>query len=224
MRVVIAGAGMVGTGLARRLMEGKHDVVVIDADRETCERIYSQLGVSTIHGSATSIAVLEDAEFNRAECAAGTMRADADNLCFAVLARHMKVPQIIVRMRDPAYEEAYKLAGATRVLNIVDLYINQFTWEVEQPSMREVAAFGEGRASIVFVRVPDESRAAGLTIEQIARNADFPTDCVIVGILRADTGQFIIPRGHVTVQAGDRVYLAANTTEIRKAARWLGVK
>ncbi len=224
MRVVIAGAGMVGAGLARRLMEGKHDVVVIDVDREICERIYSQLGVSAIHGSATSISVLEDAELNRADCAAGTMHSDADNLCFALLARHMKVPRIIVRMRDPRYEEAYKLAGVARVLNIVDLYLNQFTWEVEEPSMQEVTAFGEGRASIVFVKVPEESRAAGLTIEQIARNPDFPTDCVIVGILRADSGQFIIPRGHAAVQGGDRVYLAANTAEIRKAARWLGVR
>lgn len=224
MRVVIAGAGVVGQRLARRLVEGKHDVVVIDADRDICEAVYSRVGVTTIHGSATAITTLEDAELPRADCAAATMRRDSDNLCFALLARHMGVPRIIVRMRDPRYEEAYKLAGVSRVLNVVDLYLNQFTWEIEEPSMQEVTAFGEGKASIVFVKVPEKSRAAGRTIEQIAKDSDFPTDCVIVGIFRPGTGQFIIPRGHVTVEAADRVYLAANTSEIRKAVRYLGVK
>ncbi len=224
MRVVIAGAGMVGRGLARRLVAGKHDVIVIDADRQTCEQVYSEIGVSTVHGSATSIATLEDAELDRAECAAGVMRQDSDNLAFALLARHMGVERIIVRMRDPRYEEAYKLAGVTRVLNIVDLYINQFTWEIEEPEMRELTAFGEGRASIVFVRVADTSRAAGRSVSEIAQDSDFPGECVIVGIFRPESGEFIIPRGHVTVEAGDRVYLAAQTAAIRRAARLLGGK
>ncbi len=221
MRIVIAGAGMVGRGLAARLVANKHDVVVVESDREVCERIYSQLGVTAIHGSATAIGRLEDAELRRADCAAGTMRRDSDNLCFALLARHMGVPRIIVRMRDPRYEEAYKLAGVTRVLNIVDLYLNQFTWEIEEPTMRELTAFGEGEASIVFVKASEKSRAAGRQIAEIAQDADFPHDCVIVGIFRPSTGEFIIPRGDVVVEAADRVYLAARSDEIRAAARYL---
>jgi trk system potassium uptake protein TrkA len=224
MRVAIAGAGLVGRGLIRRLVAARHDVVVIDADREACEQVYSQLGATTIHGLATSISTLEEAELDRADCAAALMRRDSDNLCFTVLAKHMGVPRVIVRMRDPRYEQAYRLAGATRVLNIVDLYLNQFTWEIEEPEMQEVAAFGEGRASIVFVRVPADSQAAGRTVADIAREADFPEDCIIAGIFRPQAARFIIPRGHVTVEAGDRVYLAAGTDDIRKAARYLGVR
>ena len=69
MYIVIAGAGLVGRGLARRLTEGKHDVTVIDANREVCEEVYARLGTPTIHGEATSIAVLEEAELGRADCA-----------------------------------------------------------------------------------------------------------------------------------------------------------
>lgn len=222
MRIVIAGAGLVGGGLARRLGTGKHDVTVIDSNREACERTYSQLGVSTICGSATSINTLEDAELNRADCAAAAMGNDSDNLCFSLLAKHMGVPRIIARMRDPRYEEPYKVAGVTRVLNIVGLYINQFTWEIEQPAMQEVTALGQGRASIVFVNVPQGSRAAGRTIAEIAKDERFPADCVIVGILRSASGDFVVPRGHVSLEAGDRVYLAAHTGAIREAVRFVG--
>ncbi len=221
MRIVIAGAGLVGRGLARRLASNKHDVVVIDAVREVCEQVYSQIGVTTIHGEATSVSTLEDAELERADCAAATMRRDSDNLAFSLLAKHMGVPRTIVRMRDPRYEEAYRLAGVTRVLNIVDLYLNQFIWEIEEPQMREVTSLGEGRASIVFFKLPDKARAAGRTIQQIAQSDEFPKDCVVAGLFRPTSGAFIIPRGHVTVQAGDRVYLAANNEEIRQAVRYL---
>ena len=213
---------MVGRGLARRLAASKHDVVVIDADREVCERVYSQIGVTTIHGQATAISTLEDAELRRADCAAATMRGDSDNLSFALLAKHMGVARIIVRMRDPRYEDAYRLAGVSRVLNIVDLYLNQFVWEIEEPVVQEVTTLGGGKASIVFVKVSESSRAAGQTVEQITRDSAFPTDCAFAGIFRPATGQFIIPRGSAGVQAGDRVYLAANGPEIRQAARFLG--
>ncbi|MCD6416603.1 MAG: TrkA family potassium uptake protein [Planctomycetes bacterium] len=224
MRIVIAGVGLVGWGLTMKLTAGKHDVVVVDKDRDVCERIYSQLGVTTIHGSATDINTLEEAELDRADCAVAAMRRDSDNLCFTVLAKHMEAPRVIVRMRDLRYADAYKLAGADRVLNIVELYINQFTWEIEEPAMQELTALGEGQASIVFVRVPEESKAAGRTVAQIADSSGFPKDCVIAGIFRPRDAQFIIPRGPVTIEAGDRVYMAANADDIRRAARYLGVR
>jgi trk system potassium uptake protein TrkA len=223
MRIVIAGAGLVGSGLARRLIERRHDVTVIDADREVCERIYSQTGASTVHGSATSISTLEDAEMDRADCAAATMRQDTDNLVFTLLARNMGVKNVLVRMRNPRYEDAYRLAGATRVLNIVELYLNQFSWEIEEPDMQEVTSFAGGKASIVFVHVPDDSRAAGRTIAEIARDADFPQDCVIAAVFRPESGQFIIPRGHVSIEARDRVYLAGQTDVLRRTVRYFGV-
>jgi trk/ktr system potassium uptake protein len=222
MRVVIAGAGLVGRGLARRLLADRHDVSVVEANRETCERVYAQIGATMIHGSATSIQVLEEAELARADCAAGVMRNDADNLCFALLAKNMGVERTIVRMRDPAYEDVYRMAGVSQVLNIVDLYLNQFVWEIEDPHMREVTSFCKGRASIVFVKVSERSHAAGRTVAAIAQHSSFPDDCVVAGIVRAESDDFIIPRGDVRVAVGDRVYLAAGNENIHKAVKFLG--
>lgn len=222
MRIVMAGAGMVGASLAARLIAGKHDVTVIEKDREVCERIYSELGVTTLNGSATGIGILEDAELARADVAVAAMRNDADNLTFALLAKNMGVERILARMRDPRYEDAYKLAGVTRVFNIVELYVDQFTWEIEDPQMREVATFGEGGASMVFVKVSDKSQAAGHTVAEIAKSEGFPTDCVIAAIHRPETGEFILPRGNATVEVGDRVYMAAHNDAIRRASRYLG--
>jgi len=224
MRIVIAGAGLVGRGLARRLVAGKHDVTVIEAERHICEQVYSQIGAHAICGSATSIATLEEAEVERADCAAAAMRDDGDNLCFALLAKHMGVRKIVARMRDPRYEEPYRLAGVTRALDSVEMYLNEFVWEIQETPIKEVASFGEAQARIVFVRVPEKSRAASRTIVQITKDDDFPQDCVIVGLFRPSTGQFIIRRGDLEVRADDRLYLGASTDGLLRAARYLGVK
>ncbi|MFW5798691.1 MAG: NAD-binding protein, partial [Planctomycetota bacterium] len=51
MYVVIAGAGLVGGMVARKLLENKHDVVVVDADKAICDRLYAETGVVTIFGN-----------------------------------------------------------------------------------------------------------------------------------------------------------------------------
>ena len=61
MYIVIAGAGLLGRGLAKRLVENKHDVVVVDIDEEACDKVYREYGAVSVHGDATSVDVLEDA-------------------------------------------------------------------------------------------------------------------------------------------------------------------
>ncbi len=221
MYVLIAGAGLVGRGLARRLVENKHDVVVVDIDEEVCNRVYQDYGAVSVNGDATDVDVLEEAGIKQADVAVALMRRDADNLSFSLLSDNFGVPRIFTRMRNRKYEDAYQAAGVTKVVNIVDLYLDQFTLEIEQPKLQRAATFGGGKASIVVVVVPDTSRGAGKTIAEITQDKDFPEDCVIAGIYRED--EFIIPRGNRSIEAGDRVFLAAALENIKVAAEYLGV-
>ena len=50
MYIIIAGGGLIGRGLGKKLAENKHDVVIIDKDIETCESIYEEIGAVTING------------------------------------------------------------------------------------------------------------------------------------------------------------------------------
>lgn len=222
MYIVIAGAGLVGRGLTKRLVRNKHDVVVVDSDEEVCNRVYQEYGAVSVNGDATDVEVLEEAGLDRADVSVATMRRDADNLSFSLLADNYGVSRVFARMRNVKYEEAYRAAGVTDVINIVDLYLDQFTMEIEQPKLQRVATFGGGEASIVIVLVPEDSKGAGETIANITKDKKFPEECVIAGIYRED--EFIIPRGNRTIMTGDRVFLAAAINDIEGAARYLGVR
>ena len=222
MYIVIAGAGLLGRGLAKRLVENKHDVVVVDEDEEACNKVYREYGAVSVNGNATDVEVLEDAGLDEADVAVALMRRDADNLSFSLLAKNYDVSRIFTRMRNSKYEDAYRAAGVTKIINVVDLYLDQFTMEIEQPKLQRVATFGGGKASIVIVSIPQSSRGANKTIAKITQDKDFPEDCVIAGIYRED--EFIIPRGNRTIKTGDRVFLAAALENVKLAAKYLGIK
>jgi trk system potassium uptake protein TrkA len=224
MYIVIAGAGLVGMHLADRLTQSKHDVVIIDLDREVCEEAYRRLGAMTINGSATSVDILEDAGIRKADVAVGLMRSDADNLAFSVLAKSLEVPRVIARMRDPRYELSFRTAGVTRLVSIVDLYVEQLALEVEEPSVQRVATIGGGRAAIAIFQLPEKSPVHDMTVAELASKEGFPEDLVIAGIYREEEKEFIIPRGNRKLRSGDRIFMAAASDDLRKAAKFLGVK
>ena len=61
MYIVVVGGGMVGGDLARRLLEGKHDIVLVDLQGEVCKRVYAETGVLAIQGTGSDIEVLREA-------------------------------------------------------------------------------------------------------------------------------------------------------------------
>lgn len=221
MYIIIAGAGMVGGSLARDLVEKKHDVVVVEKNKDVCRDIARKLGALTIQGSATDIDVLEEAGIRKADVVVGAMPGDADNLSFTVLARNAGVERIIVRMRNPNYADAYEVAGVTRILDVGRLFVKQLVLEIEQPTLRQVATFGRGEACIVVATIPEGGTVGGKTVKEIGQSKRFPTDCVIAGIYRDESEQFIFPRGAAEIRTGDHVFLAASTENISEAAAYL---
>ena len=221
MYVVIAGGGMIGRSLARSLAANRHDVVIVEREQSVCEYLVARLDALIIHGAATNIEVLEEAGMQKADVAVAALPDDGDNMAFALLARNFEVPRIIARMRSPRYETAYQIAGVTRTVNIADLFVNQLVLEIEQPKVRQVTSFGRGKGAIVVVLIEENALVDGKTVQEIAGNKGFPDDCVIAGIFREETEEFIIPRGPIVLHAGDRVFLAANATSVRQAAKFL---
>jgi len=221
MYVVIAGGGLMGGTLARRLLENRHDVVVIEQDKAVCERIAARSGAVALNAQATDFEILEEAGLAKADVAVATLPYDAGNLAFALLAREFKVPRIIARMRSPRYEAAYKLAGVTRTIDVGGLFVRDILIEIEHATLRQVATLGGGKGCIVSAIVPQGACVGGKTVKEIAQDKGFPGECLITGIYREGGDEFIIPRGGIEVREGDHVFLAAHTDDVRKAASYL---
>jgi len=221
MYIVVAGIGLVGGELTRRLVENKHDVVVVDSDREACEKLYSEYGVVAIAGDIARVEILEQAGIDKADVMVAATGNDAVNLAAAILARSMGVDEVVVRMRNPAYENAYKLAGATSVLRVTNLMVNQMMMEIEKPEVRRIMRIGGGKAVIYSVNVPEGARVAGQTVETIGRSPEFPPRCVMIAIYRRESEELIIPRGSQSVFERDEVFLISPGEDIPTVSGYL---
>lgn len=221
MLIVVAGAGLVGGGLARRLIENKHDVVFIDPQKKLCDKLYAETGAVAITGNAAQIETLEQAEVGKADVFVAATNNDADNLSSSTLAKSLGVSRIIVAMRNPAYEKAFEMAGVDSIVRVTDLMDNQMMLAVEQPKVLKVTTIGGGRADIYTVIVPQKAKVAGQTIQDIAQNSAFPSQCVFVAIFNKGSEELTIPRGQQVVKAGDELYLISTEKDIIKALDFL---
>jgi trk system potassium uptake protein TrkA len=224
MYIVITGGGMVGGGLVRMLLDNKHDVVLIEQNKETCDKLYAETGVVAINASATSIEALNEAGISKADVLVAATGLDADNLACAILAKSFEVPQIIVRMRDPAYKNAYIVAGVHSIVRMTDLMVSQIMMDIENPQVRRITSIGGGKADIFLVIVPEHAKIAGKSIQDIVGSRHFPSQCVFIAVYNKKTEEFSIPRGQQIINEGDELFLISTADNIKKAVDLLIAK
>lgn len=220
MYIIIAGGGIVGRSITKVLSKN-HDVVVIDPNYDNCEKISSQYGAVAIQGDATKIAALKEAGVDKCDIAIGVMSEDSKNLLFALLSKNAHIKEIFVRMRDPEYRDAYELAGATNIGHSVQMMVNKFVLDIENPEIRRVASLSNGKAEVCIITLPDKSKMTGMNIKDLTSHKKFPDDIVVAGLFNSTTDMFIAPRGDSIIEEGSQVFLVGSRTSINKAHLFL---
>ena len=123
MFVLIVGCGRVGSSIAKRMLSEGHDVSVLDEDPEAIallekgqDRGWEELGGSFTVGTALEIDALLEAGIERADAFVASTDGDNTNLVIAQVAqRRFNVPNVVVRVLDPARSEWYRQQGLTTV-------------------------------------------------------------------------------------------------------------
>jgi trk system potassium uptake protein TrkA len=220
MYIIVAGAGVVGSSITKRLVSD-HDVVVIDEDQNVAEKVYAKYGAVSVVGNATNIDVLKDAGIEKADVAIGVMDSDSNNLSFSLLAKNFGVEKILVRMRNPDYKNAYEMAGATNIGAVNEMLVDNFIIDIEEPNIRKVVSIGEGNAEVSIVTLPEEFKRSGSTVSEIVNSEGFPEECVIAGIFDQDSHKLRIPRGNTKLYKNDQLFLVATKENMEKAAEFL---
>jgi len=221
MFVIVAGAGIIGSQVTKILVGNKHDVVVIDKNREVCENIYEETGAMTINGDATRIKTLVEAGIKKANTIICLMRNDADNIACSLLSKSLGLEDVVVRLRQPQYEQAYKTAGVSSIVNMSALLLDRIVMEVEKPKVRKVYSIGAGHAGIFAIWIHPDSRVVNKSIKEIAQDKKFPDECVFMGIYKKDKENFYITRGNHVLHEDDTVFIVSTSEFIKQASDYL---
>jgi trk system potassium uptake protein len=225
VKIVIVGAGEVGTYFAEWLAGEHKEVVVIDKSDHALRHMADHLDVQTLHGSGSNPRVLEDAGVRDADIILTVTDSDEVNL-IACLFAHLLAPNIhkvaLIRNEDfAAYQErlARDIVDISLVINPEVEVVNSILRVMNAPDVEQINDFVGGRIKMVGKRLPANSPLSGLKLTQlpgkIARNR-----LIIAALVRNE--QLIIPRGKDSLQAGDFVYFVCDQKDLQEILALFG--
>ena len=216
MRVVIVGAGAVGSHLAERLSEEGQDVVVIESDARRAASVGDRFDVMTIVGNGASLPNLEKAGVERADLFLAVSGEDEVNLVACLAASRMGARFKVARISNPEYYNRGNVLSREHLG--VDLMINperECAWETFQllnsEAATDLAQFADGRLQLVGLRVREGAMVAGKTLMELDRELG---DRRYVTVAIARNGVTEIPRGASRIEAGDQIFLLAPAAEM----------
>jgi trk system potassium uptake protein TrkA len=203
VRVVIAGAGAVGTFLADDLAKGGHEILLIEKNPGLLEQLPEDEKIRLLHADACEVDVLQAAELDKADVVVAATGDDEDNLVISLLAKQeFAVPRVIARVNHPKnhwlFNETWGVDIAVSTPHLLSALVEE---AVSVGSLVRLLSFEGGNTRLVEVTLDSASPAAGSTIE----NLGLPRTSTIVAIVR--DGHLVVPRSDTRLAVGDEVVL-----------------
>jgi trk system potassium uptake protein TrkA len=216
VRIVVVGAGEVGTDVAVGLA-GSHDVVVVDIDPERTEALTYAADVLAVTGDGTDLDVLERAGVDEADLLVASTDDDEVNLAICGTARTVCDAFTIGRVRSGnLYDTWLRSPGAFGVdfmLSTDLLAAQDVVRVVGLPAALDVDPFAGGNVQMAEFEVTGDSAVAGATVA----TADCVDAVTFAAVLR--DGDVVIPTGDTAIAADDRLVVIGPPEGVRAFAR-----
>lgn len=224
MKIVILGAGQVGSTVAESLVSEANDITIVDIDSARLRNLQDRLDLRTVLGSAAHPSVLIEAGIEDCDLVIAVTQSDETNLVACKLAEQLfNVPTRIARIRATDYlvnervlgEECFAVNLAICPEQVLTDYIVKL---VHFPEALQVLEFAHGKVSLVAVRAFQGGPLVGHQLKDIRSHLP-SVNTRIAAIFRGDSP--IVPEGDTVVEAGDEVFCLAPTRDIRQVMREL---
>ena len=172
MKILIAGAGKVGSTVARQLASEGHDLTLIDSKQEVLERALERFDVMAVQGNCASMEILRQAGIADADLLiAATSQDEINLLCCLSAHRLNKNIHTIARIRNPDYANQIYEMRETFALSLSVNPDKQAAAEIDRllkyPGFLKREPFARGRVEIAELKVAEGSRLKGIALYQL---------------------------------------------------------
>lgn len=213
MRIVIIGAGEVGTSLASSLVQDGHDVVVVEQNEEKVAKIENELDVMVLCGNGARPQVLEKAGIGREHVDFLIACTDRDevNILACWIARRAGVGAVISRARSLEFTDSKAWArdlGIQAMISPERSVARQIEELLSVSSALEATELAGGRAGIYAFAVAEHSTLANVRLRDLTVTHP-EVKAMVVYIKRGAEGEGLIPSGNDRLLAGDICYVVS---------------
>ena len=221
MKIVILGAGQVGTTLAENLAVEANDITVVDHDAGHLAALQERLDIRTVQGFASHPDVLRRAGTDDADMLIAVTDSDETNmLACKVAATLFRTPTKIARIRSSEYlkdaetlfaNDAFAVDMCISPEQLVTEYIFRL---IEYPGALQVVDFAGGRVRLVGVRAYYGGPLVSRQLKELPAHLPKGVDARVAAIYRR--GRAILPEGDTIIEAEDEVFFVAAAEHIPK--------
>ncbi len=214
MKIVIAGAGDVGSHLAKLLSHEEQDILVIDEDAERLAFLDSNYNLMTLTGSPTSFRTLREARVGSCDLFIALTPSETDDIVACSIAKNLGADITVARINsyDFMEERNHELVtrmGVDKLIYPEYLAAQEIITAMRRSWVRQWFELHNGEIIVVGVKLTSRSPIAGQKIRDFAfANRNFH----VSAIKRAH--EIIIPRGDDTLEAGDIAYITSTHNHV----------
>jgi len=217
MKIIILGAGQVGTSTAEILAKEDNDITLIDNVASQVEGLQDRLDIRTIVGSASHPSVLEQAGGPDADLILAVTDKDEVNMAACQVAYTLfRTPKKIARIRSVEYLTHTEIFSDESIPVDVIISPEQLITQhvlhlIEYPGALQVVDFAGGKIQLVGLKAYHGGPLVGRELRTIRE--DLPTvEARVAAIYRHDRP--IIPEGDTIIEPDDEVFIVAAAPHI----------
>lgn len=206
MKIIIAGAGDVGTHLAKLLSREKQDIILMDEDEEKLGRMGNNFDLMTVNVSPTSISGLKEAGVAGADLFIAVTPNESQNMTACMLATNLGAKKTVARIDNyeyllPKNKEFFAKLGVDSLIYPEMLAAKDIVDAVKMSWIRQWWEFAGGALVLLGTKMRETAEILDVPLYELGgRNIPFH----IVAIKRGN--ETIIPRGDDTIRLHDIVY------------------
>lgn len=206
MKIIIGGAGAVGTHLAKLLSGEKQDIILMDEDLEKLSKMESNFDLMTACASPTSIQGLKNAGIEDADLFIAVLPEESRNMTACMLARNLGAKKTVARINNyeyllPKNKDFFSKLGVDSLIYPEMLAAKEIVDAMRMSWIRQWWEFYGGALILIGTKIRETAEIIDVPLHELGgRNIPFH----IVAIKRGN--DTIIPRGDDTIRLHDIVY------------------
>ncbi len=235
MKVIICGAGKVGTSIAKHLVSQQNDVTVIDQSLDLINDIKEKADLKTIVGSASNPSILKKAGAEDADMIIAVTLQDEINMVACQMAHtFFKIPRKIARLRsedflNPIWRDLYNAENMP-----IDLIISpelevakSIERQLKAPGAHDVVPFLNDEIELLSLPITESCPLIDTNLISIHElfqensNKDKDLRASILGINRGEN--LFIPNKHDKLKIDDLIYILADKNHVKRTMNAFGL-
>lgn len=219
MKILIIGAGRVGSSVAENLVSEKNDITIVDTNKEQLSYLQERFDLRAIYGDGSSPDVLAQAGAEDSDLVVACAATDAVNLVACKLAKDLfNIPRRISRVRGHYYVQHPDVLqehfGVDAIISPETSVTQYLQGLIEFPDALQVVHFAEGKISIAIIKISKRSTLLDYQIDEKHLNLPHGRGRILELVRNGES----LPLDRLfNLRVDDELVLAIDTTEASKA-------